>query len=223
MQGRRGASNLQNRSCWTWINYGWYTLNPSLFFFQVDLDHHGREVEKYDRSKLRSWKKAKVTFSENNQNRDQNNIIFYNNEIPRWFKSREGNLVKWEKPLPSLQTRRRRRKRCLRWLFRISCDNSVIFFPTRLSSIFLSQVNQFNLMASEMISLNRSLQDVRLSACKNKVSWSLLFPWTFSCIASSQNDFKQVYASLLPTTSVVIVFHNEAWTTLLRTVLSSYL
>ena len=136
MQGRRGASNLQNRSCWTWINYGWYTLNPSPFFFQVDLDHHGREVEKYDRSKLRSWKKAKVTFSENNQNRDQNNIIFYNNEILRWFKSREGNLVKWERPLPSLQTRRRRRKRCLRWLFRISCDNSVIFFPTRLSSIF---------------------------------------------------------------------------------------
>ena len=32
------------------------------------------------------------------------------------------------------------------------------------------QVNQFNLMASEMISLNRSLQDVRLSACKNKVT-----------------------------------------------------
>ena len=36
----------------------------------------------------------------------------------------------------------------------------------------LSQVNQFNLMASEMISLNRSLQDVRLSACKNKVLFS---------------------------------------------------
>jgi polypeptide N-acetylgalactosaminyltransferase len=57
------------------------------------------------------------------------------------------------------------------------------------------KVNQFNLLASEMISLNRSLQDVRLAQCKNKV-----------------------YNSLLPTTSVVIVFHNEAWTTLLRTV-----
>ena len=57
------------------------------------------------------------------------------------------------------------------------------------------KINQFNLMASEMISLNRSLQDVRLSQCKTKS-----------------------YEGLLPTTSVVIVFHNEAWTTLLRTI-----
>jgi len=57
------------------------------------------------------------------------------------------------------------------------------------------KVNQFNLLASEMISLNRSLADVRLSQCKSKD-----------------------YPSALPTTSVVIVFHNEAWTTLLRTV-----
>ena len=57
------------------------------------------------------------------------------------------------------------------------------------------KINQFNLMASEMIALNRSLPDVRLEGCKTKV-----------------------YPNNLPTTSVVIVFHNEAWSTLLRTV-----
>lgn len=55
--------------------------------------------------------------------------------------------------------------------------------------------NQFNLMASDMISLNRSLADVRNPDCKLK-----------------QHPTK------LPTTSIVIVFHNEAWSTLLRTV-----
>ncbi|XP_066153567.1 polypeptide N-acetylgalactosaminyltransferase 5 isoform X2 [Euwallacea fornicatus] len=59
------------------------------------------------------------------------------------------------------------------------------------------KLNQFNLLASDMISLNRSLQDVRLDGCKTKV-----------------------YPRLLPTTSIVIVFHNEAWSTLLRTVWS---
>uniref|UniRef100_A0A8C5AQY5 Polypeptide N-acetylgalactosaminyltransferase n=1 Tax=Gadus morhua TaxID=8049 RepID=A0A8C5AQY5_GADMO len=57
------------------------------------------------------------------------------------------------------------------------------------------KINQFNLMASDMIALNRSLPDVRLDGCKSKV-----------------------FADDLPTTSIVIVFHNEAWSTLLRTV-----
>ncbi|XP_037075145.1 polypeptide N-acetylgalactosaminyltransferase 5-like isoform X2 [Pollicipes pollicipes] len=57
--------------------------------------------------------------------------------------------------------------------------------------------NQFNLMASDMISLNRSLPDVRLEGCRSKK-----------------------YPPLLPTASIVIVFHNEAWTTLLRTIWS---
>ena len=56
------------------------------------------------------------------------------------------------------------------------------------------KINQFNLLVSEMISINRSLKDVRLAECKRKE-----------------------YPTLLPTTSIVIVFHNEAWTTLLRT------
>lgn len=62
----------------------------------------------------------------------------------------------------------------------------------------LFKLNQFNLMASDMISLNRSLKDVRLSGCKNKK-----------------------LPKLLPDTSIVIVFHNEAWSTLLRTVWSA--
>ncbi|XP_025988273.1 polypeptide N-acetylgalactosaminyltransferase 5 isoform X2 [Solenopsis invicta] len=61
----------------------------------------------------------------------------------------------------------------------------------------LFKLNQFNLMASDMISLNRSLKDIRLEGCKNKK-----------------------HAKYLPDTSIVIVFHNEAWTTLLRTVWS---
>ncbi|XP_041118008.1 polypeptide N-acetylgalactosaminyltransferase 13-like isoform X2 [Polyodon spathula] len=59
----------------------------------------------------------------------------------------------------------------------------------------LFKINQFNLMASDMIALNRSLPDVRLEGCKTKV-----------------------YPDALPNTSIVIVFHNEAWSTLLRTV-----
>ncbi|GMT19122.1 hypothetical protein PFISCL1PPCAC_10419, partial [Pristionchus fissidentatus] len=53
--------------------------------------------------------------------------------------------------------------------------------------------NQFNVVASELVSVNRSLPDYRNPQCK-----SLLF-------------------SNLPKVSIIIVFHNEAWTTLLRT------
>ncbi|UXI23015.1 microtubule binding protein YTM1 [Sarcoptes scabiei] len=60
----------------------------------------------------------------------------------------------------------------------------------------LFQINQFNLMASDLISLNRSLPDVRKKSCLNK-----------------RYDVER-----LPSTSIIIVFHNEAWSTLVRTV-----
>ena len=53
------------------------------------------------------------------------------------------------------------------------------------------------MVASELVSLNRRLPDVRNSACYN-----LKFP------------------ERLPKTSVIVVFYNEAWSTLLRTVYS---
>ncbi|XP_076471914.1 putative N-acetylgalactosaminyltransferase 9 isoform X2 [Babylonia areolata] len=52
----------------------------------------------------------------------------------------------------------------------------------------------FNRIASDKISLERSVPDVRDPACKNIV-----------------------YPRDLPTASVVIIFHNEAWSPLLRT------
>ncbi|XP_045170186.2 polypeptide N-acetylgalactosaminyltransferase 13-like isoform X1 [Mercenaria mercenaria] len=59
------------------------------------------------------------------------------------------------------------------------------------------KIHQFNLVASDMMSLNRTLPDYRIPGCRNK---------------------KYPPVSVLPDTSVVIVFHNEAWSTLLRTV-----
>ncbi|MCL4129950.1 UNVERIFIED_CONTAM: hypothetical protein GTU68_042670 [Idotea baltica] len=61
----------------------------------------------------------------------------------------------------------------------------------------LYRINRFNLLASDRIPLNRTLPDARKKKCQEKA-----------------------YGSALPSTSVVIVFHNEAWSTLLRTVYS---
>ncbi|EDV26781.1 uncharacterized protein TRIADDRAFT_22201 [Trichoplax adhaerens] len=60
----------------------------------------------------------------------------------------------------------------------------------------LFQRNRFNQWASDRISLHRSLPDARILECS-----SLKYP-----------------IHKLPQTSVIIVFHNEAWSTLLRTV-----
>ncbi|XP_013411643.1 putative polypeptide N-acetylgalactosaminyltransferase 10 [Lingula anatina] len=59
----------------------------------------------------------------------------------------------------------------------------------------LYKVNGFNAYASDKISLDRALVDIRHPDCKHKK-----------------------YLAKLPTASVVIPFHNEHWTTLLRNV-----
>lgn len=61
----------------------------------------------------------------------------------------------------------------------------------------LLKENNYNLLASQVISLRRSLPDLRFPEC---------------------HDLS--YPEELPTTSVIIIFHNEAFTTLLRTVWS---
>ncbi|GAB0096359.1 Polypeptide N-acetylgalactosaminyltransferase [Sergentomyia squamirostris] len=65
----------------------------------------------------------------------------------------------------------------------------------KMQQIF--QINRFNLLASDRISLNRSLPDVRRVKC-----------------------VERVYPKNLPNTSVIVVFHNEAWSVLMRTVWS---
>uniref|UniRef100_A0A8C7HZY7 Polypeptide N-acetylgalactosaminyltransferase n=1 Tax=Oncorhynchus kisutch TaxID=8019 RepID=A0A8C7HZY7_ONCKI len=55
--------------------------------------------------------------------------------------------------------------------------------------------NGFNIYVSDRISLNRSVADIRHPNCKQKL-----------------------YAVKLPNTSIIIPFHNEGWSSLLRTV-----
>ena len=57
------------------------------------------------------------------------------------------------------------------------------------------KAQEFNQYLSDLISVNRSLPDYRSDYCK-----------------------KSNYSQNLPATSVIIIFHNEAWSTLLRSV-----
>ena len=75
--------------------------------------------------------------------------------------------------------------------------------------------NQFNIVASDIMALNRSINDQRsskfvdrTSLCKTSVAFCFV-----RCRA-------QEFPSDLPTTSIVIVFHNEGNSTLLRTLTS---
>ena len=62
----------------------------------------------------------------------------------------------------------------------------------------LFKLHQFNLVASDLVPKDRVLPDIRTAECKAKK-----YP-----------------IDSLPTTSIIIVFHNEAWSTLVRTLWS---
>lgn len=80
-------------------------------------------------------------------------------------------------------------------------ENGTKFVPTDTDTKVLMnellQQHNYNMLASDMISLHRSLPDARSDECR-----SLSYP------------------SKLPTASVIIIFHNEGWSTLLRTIWS---
>ncbi|KAL0871260.1 hypothetical protein ABMA27_005016 [Loxostege sticticalis] len=62
----------------------------------------------------------------------------------------------------------------------------------------LYSLHSYNILVSDKISINRSLPDVRSDSCK-EIEYNI---------------------DNLPTATVIIVFHNEAWSTLMRTVMS---
>ena len=78
-----------------------------------------------------------------------------------------------------------------------------VTLPTNLTADIKKMVddgwlkNAFNQYVSDLISVHRSLPDPRTKWCK---------------------DAEKDYIKQLPQTSVILTFHNEAWTTLLRSV-----
>lgn len=104
-------------------------------------------------------------------------------------KYEDSNLFRWLEPKPFIKTNSSG-----------IGERGTAFVPHFDTKELMDQLlteHNYNLLASDMISLHRSLPDARSDECK-----------------------RLSYPRKLPTTSVIIIFHNEGWTTLMRSVWS---
>jgi polypeptide N-acetylgalactosaminyltransferase len=76
--------------------------------------------------------------------------------------------------------------------------------------------NQFNIVASDLMALNRSINDQRSSRFIFNIKFNFDLKKFFFSLRCRAHEFPPD----LPTTSIVIVFHNEGNSTLLRTLTS---
>lgn len=121
-------------------------------------------------------------------------ITYHSNESDGWpfiisKNYNDSDTRKWSEPIPSTNYRR----------YDVG-ELGAGYVPSDDKKELMEALHkehQYNLLASDMISLHRSLPDVRSKECQ-----SLTYP------------------EKLPTTSVIIIFHNEGWSTLFRTIWS---
>jgi len=92
---------------------------------------------------------------------------------------------------------------------------SAVVIPPKLREVAQRRFgeNQFNIIASDLMALNRSINDQRSPRLSILLSINLYLRFMFRCLSHE-------FPSDLPTTSIVIVFHNEGNSTLLRTLTS---
>ena len=77
--------------------------------------------------------------------------------------------------------------------------------------------NGFSAYASDMISLDRSVPDIRHKGYRRNYLLFLLLRVSHAIICTQFRCRAKKYSSQLPTVSVIIPFFNEHWTSLLRT------
>lgn len=170
------------------------TILFTLYSF-YDIDFHATKLTKYMNLKVgiflnrisRHFRLDKILFH-------QEKVHYTSYERDGWPFSiskiyGETDLFRWSEPIPPTKSNH----------YQVG-ELGKAFVPPSDKKELMEQLlkeHNYNLLASDLISLHRSLPDARSKDCKSLV-----------------------YLERLPTTSVIIIFHNEAWSTLFRTVWS---